>query len=143
MMIKFNQTPFSFQMLIAFLLMMAAFSPLYAQHNQTGEASYWIFFSQKDSTIPVEIPQQTLERRLVRAGLINRPWYDLPVDENYINSISSLGGDVKVVSRWLNAVSVKANQSALSRICSLPYVSKIAHVAAASMAVPQFSASNF
>ncbi len=67
--------------------------------------------------------------------------YDLPLDRNFIEGVQSRGAKIRVVSRWLNAVSVEADEAALSRLKALPFVTKILHVASYSIPLPTISSS--
>jgi serine protease AprX len=137
-MIKVNHAASSCQA-ITFLLLILFF-PLYAQIPQTEQESYWIFFSNKNSSTPVAIPEQTLERRASRAGIFEHPWYDLPVDQRYIEGVRASGATIRVVSRWLNAVSVKTDSNSLSQINGLPFVTRIARVSSYAMPPPLVTA---
>jgi serine protease AprX len=133
-MIKISHSAFSYLSITIVLLTM--YCPLYAQVPQTEQVSYWILFSQKNSLMPVQIPAQTLERRDTRGTIAGQSWYDLPVDSGYIESVKGAGAAVRVVSRWLNGVSVKADQSTLSRINALPFVTEIVRVSSYVMPPP-------
>ena len=50
---------------------------------------------------------------------------DLPVDPVYIERLRSLGAEVRVCSRWLNAVSVRVSPEAERRVSSLDFVREV------------------
>ena len=50
---------------------------------------------------------------------------DLPVDPGYIARLRSLGAEVRVRSRWLNAVSVRVSSEAERRVRSLDFVRQV------------------
>jgi serine protease AprX len=114
--------------------------PLYARSGETGRDLYWIFFSQKGSSSEIDLSSQSLERRLLRASAPGATEYDLPVDRAHIEGVQSSGAIIRVVSRWLNAVSIEADDEAIIRIRTLPYVARITGVATYLMPLPTLSA---
>lgn len=97
----------------------------------------WVFFSDKGfvdedaeraAVAALETtynPRAVQRRRLRRTapGLFDAR--DLPVSERYIRDIESLGGEIRITSRWLNAVSLEADAVALEAIGSLAFVAHI------------------
>jgi serine protease AprX len=53
---------------------------------------------------------------------------DAPVFQGYVDSLVTLGADVRSISRWSNAVSVSADESTFSAIRRLPFISLIGEV---------------
>src|SRR5262249_53889676 len=49
-------------------------------------------------------------------------WYDLPVVPDYVAGVARTGATVRHVSRWLNAMTVVANEAQARAIAQLPYV---------------------
>ncbi len=79
---------------------------------------YWVFFNDKevtdqanfnaaDYTFP-HLSQRALDRRALRGTITGPTYQDLPVPATYIDEILSPEVKVRVVSRWLNAVSILA-----------------------------------
>lgn len=62
---------------------------------------------------------------------------DLPPAPRYVRELEALGADVAVQSRWLNAVSVRADETQLARIAALPFVARIEPVRRAIRIAPQ------
>ncbi len=89
----------------------------------------WVYFTNKDnfSQDKIMLDDKTIERRK-KIGITNT-WYDRPVTENYITALEQLGAIIHRKSRWLNAVSVTADEGALNAISALPIVKKIIPVA--------------
>lgn len=86
---------------------------------------YWVFFAERDSAAfhEAHVSPQTLENRSIM-GLPERQWSDVPPAQAHIKELEKLG-KIRVVSRWLNAVSVELTADALLRVESWPEVSKI------------------
>ena len=89
----------------------------------------WVYFTDKDNSSQdkITLDDKTIERRK-KIGITNT-WYDRPVTENYITALEQSGAIIHRKSRWLNAVSVTADEGALNAISALPYVQKIEPVA--------------
>jgi len=105
----------------------------YAQ-NEPEEQPYWVFFHDKEVADAVtfdpadhefgHLSQRALERRLLRGTSTGPGFADLPVPEAYIQEI--LGPEVKLrmVSRWLNAVSVITTPSGIETLAGNSIVKK-------------------
>lgn len=101
--------------------------PLHAQQN------YWVYFTDKAQTpFAIDRPQEYLSpeaisRRTRHAISIREA--DLPVDPAYVAAVRQTGVTVRVVSKWLNAVSVQVQDPAqLAVLSSLPCVHHMAPV---------------
>ncbi|HBZ01750.1 MAG TPA: hypothetical protein DEO84_10570, partial [candidate division Zixibacteria bacterium] len=125
---KIDLSKFRYHALIVILLWLLSFIPLYAQSAQSDRV--WVFFTQKSAVVPVSFPEETLARRSVRGDMQKSSRFNLPVDQAYIEEVKSTGATLRVVSRWLNAVSIDADQAVLASIGRLPYVNRISHVSA-------------
>jgi serine protease AprX len=98
---------------------------------------YWINFRKKDSRPSLQkssdllgITERALKRRaksLPAERLIDE--YDVPVSEAALSQIRQTGASIRVVSRWLNAVSVEATPQQLQLLNALPEVSSSGPVA--------------
>ena len=104
----------------------------------------WVFFADKGvapSELPralagvaVELTGRAMERR-ARVGIeLNEN--DLPVAERYVDAVRGAGAEVVAKSRWLNAVSVRADDDALARIRALSFVREVRPVARAVRELP-------
>ena len=85
----------------------------------------WIYFTDKNGSLPVEISQKAMNRRAKNGTTENNLWYDLPVPQGYVDRISSVGITIINESRWLNAVSAFCSISDLDRIVTLPFIDHI------------------
>ena len=85
----------------------------------------WIYFTDKNGSLPVEISQKAMNRRAKNGTTENNLWYDLPVPQGYVDRISSVGITIINESRWLNAVSAVCSISDLDRIVSFPFIDHI------------------
>jgi serine protease AprX len=107
----------------------------------TVEYRYWIYFKDKGQYKPgetlspgsegyllakAELTEKALWRRskvLSEDKLVN--YDDIPVNKDYIEGVKKLGVIPHAVSKWLNAVSIKAKKDKLDEIKKLGYVDKI------------------
>ena len=97
-----------------------------------NDKEVWVFFTDKGfrteteykkilEAFSLDLPPEVIEKRLKRMG---EPYdfYDLPVNQKYIDEIIARGGRLRAVSNWLNAASFVIDPSLLSEIYSLPFV---------------------
>lgn len=103
----------------------------------SGDQRLWIFFadkgladaSERDSALrnlEQSYDVHAIQRRALRRsspGLFDDR--DLPVCQSYLDAVANLGGHIRVVSPWLNAVSADIPSADLSSIQALPYVQRI------------------
>ncbi len=115
----------------------AKFSPRLQAELQTVTATSnvisWIYFTDKGSRIDAKLERaeanltpRAYQRRLRNRGennLVDR--YDIPVNTAYVREIKTRVERIRHQSRWLNAVSVEANESQLNEIASLSFVNKL------------------
>jgi len=101
---------------------------------------YWIYFKDKGVFKPesklvtgtdayLAALSELSERTLWRRGKVLPPdevvrYEDIPVDQSYIEQIKTIA-PIHAVSKWFNAVSVRARLSELEKIKELPFVVKI------------------
>jgi len=101
--------------------------------NQNEELLVWVFFNdkgnetqnyfQKPSTV---VSEKSLKRRakvLSEDKLISTN--DLPVNQNYIEQIQSLGFQLKQKTKWFNGVSGWATKSELAQFANMPFVKQL------------------
>ena len=103
------------------------------QSSQDEEILVWVFFSDKSQDIqsyfdnPISVvSEKSLKRRskvLNENSLITQR--DLPVNQNYIEHIRSLGFNVKQKTKWFNGVSVWSTKSELNQLANLSFVKKL------------------
>ena len=101
--------------------------------NQSEELLVWVFFSdkgnetqnyfQKPSTV---VSEKSLKRRakvLSEDKLITQT--DLPVNQNYVDQLKSLGFQLKQKSKWFNGASGWASKDELAQFAYLPFVKQL------------------
>ncbi len=99
-----------------------------------ADSKYWVFFVDKGSsthTAFMHAAQNSVSRRaLERRARQNVPltMHDVPVCEDYVHQVLNLGAEVIHKSKWLNAISIVAPDSTISRVMLLPCVSRIEKV---------------
>ncbi|MEH0156796.1 S8 family serine peptidase [Limibacter armeniacum] len=95
--------------LLAGLLFMAA-NPAFSQ------TKYWIYFTDKNTVTTDEIAKTS-------PSMEN--WRDLPIDQNYTQSLTKIGIDPICKSKWFNAVTAVLTEEELKEVKHLPFVEKI------------------
>lgn len=110
---------------------------LFAQQPGNGAQKYWVFFKDKN---PAGLAKMSTAMREARANISARALrrrnkvqprdqlidkYDLPVGQDYLSTLESLGHRPVVISRWLNAVSIWLRDSEKEAIQALPFVRKV------------------
>jgi serine protease AprX len=99
----------------------------------------WVFLRDKGVESPAQyrraldefagrLSQRSLRRRMLRGGMPGLDFTDLPVREEYLNQLKSLNMKIRVVSRWLNAVSAEANRDQIEELEDLPFVRSVKKV---------------
>ncbi|HEU5311502.1 MAG TPA: S8 family serine peptidase, partial [Candidatus Eisenbacteria bacterium] len=99
-----------------------------------GRSVLWVHFT--DKGIPdaasfereiraagERVDLKTRERRARETGGSFVPdYYDLPVRSEYVDAVRATGAQVRHVSKWLNAMTVVADEAQARRIAALSYV---------------------
>jgi hypothetical protein len=68
-------------------------------------------------------------RRAMRGAVSDPTYYDLPVNEEYVSQLQPLVREIRVRSRWLNAISAYVAPENLSELAEFDFVERIAPVA--------------
>jgi len=92
-----------------------------------GQQKYWIFLKDKDFVQfdPYQyFDSKAIERRQRERIPLNE-FSDLPVREDYISCLKNNTEEVVFVSRWFNAICVKAKEEQIRNIENLNFVQKI------------------
>jgi subtilisin family serine protease len=112
-----------------------------ARLRERGTVPLWVYFTDKGERGPAlfarmveEAGRGITERARTRraretGGSFVPDYYDVPVARAYVEAVVSSGARVRQVSRWLNAVSVEADESTARRLAALPFVRFVAPVA--------------
>jgi subtilisin family serine protease len=108
----------------------------YAHAAEIVLRPHWVFYTQKKDMRPISISQRALERRAGRSSLSDFSTYDTPPNLDYIRQTENAGGKIRVISRWLNAVSIEADSAALDRIAGLPFVANIQPISSSTFSLP-------
>lgn len=89
-----------------------------------AQSPYWIFFRDKPNAHLADSSCWLSESARVRRTKqhISIDISDAPVEQNYLQAIQGKGGRIRHTSRWLNAISVQANDKQLAEIARLPFV---------------------
>ncbi len=109
------------------------FNEAFNQTNQNDEVLLWVFFTDKGNSLqkyfdnPQNIvSEKSLKRRskvLNKENLVSEK--DIPLNENYINTIEGLGFKVKHRSKWFNGVSGWASRSEIIELSHLSFVKQL------------------
>ena len=100
--------------------------------TKDGALLAWVIFKDKGDQqvdlfkVTQVLSPKAIERRTLRCP--KRPLFnysDLPVYQTYLEKLGFHVQKIRVVSRWLNAVSVEASKRELEQIQKLPFVQKI------------------
>lgn len=108
-----------------------------ARLRAEGQSVLWVHFTDKaipdaDSfaaalrSIDERMDPRARARRARETGGQFVPdYYDLPVARSYVDAVSATGAQVRHVSRWLNAMTVVANEAQARKIAALPFVRRV------------------
>ena len=123
---------------VVFLSVILLVAVSIAKADESPDSKYWIIFKDKGQFKPDEkitpgsdayntgkslLSERAIKRRLKVLSEDNLIDYmDLPVDQQYVNNIKSMGVDIIAQSRWLNGVSAYLTQSQVDKIKKLDYV---------------------
>ncbi|HMP99292.1 MAG TPA: S8 family serine peptidase [Cyclobacteriaceae bacterium] len=78
---------------------------------------YWIYFDKKNTA--------EANANCETSGLSKIAFSDIPVDQNYLNTLAALGICIKSSSKWLNAAYAELDDDQLPLLAQLPMVSRI------------------
>ncbi|PKK82819.1 MAG: hypothetical protein CVT49_11545 [candidate division Zixibacteria bacterium HGW-Zixibacteria-1] len=108
----------------------------YLKAMDKARVKVWIFFTDKGITDISQFQKaasgitfsEHASKRRSKVGLDHVTFADLPVSTDYVDRIRDFGGELKRVSRWLNAASFEVDISSLETIKNLSFVYKISPV---------------
>jgi serine protease AprX len=129
----YNVTFFLFMKNIYIILFFLAFvSPIYCQDTIIDK--FWVAFTDKNGTsYSIENPSEYLSQRAIDRRIrysIPIMESDLPVNQDYVDSLKKLGVNVLHTSKWLNSAVIETTDSGcIHQIRQLPFVSSILHLA--------------
>jgi len=94
-----------------------------------SQNKYWVFLSDKDTE--GYDPYAFFDSKAIERRILNDipvwDYSDVPVNQQYVESLSSLCDSVSYASRWFNAVCLYATDYQLDAIRRLPFVIRIEH----------------
>jgi subtilisin family serine protease len=112
--------------------------------SPVGSAKLWVFFTDKAlshgseaaaiADFETALTERALERRAKVGIRVNIN--DLPVAGEYVDAVAATGVEIVARSRWLNAVSVRADLNEAEAIAALPFVREIRPVAKGTKPLP-------
>jgi hypothetical protein len=103
-----------------------------------SSVTVWVFFADKGPQVDVPHEVRALERRFSPRAMARRAkarsgplvdWRDLPVCQEYVQRLRTMGFQVRAISRWVNAASVRCSAGELYRLYQLPFVRQLRPVA--------------
>lgn len=103
------------------------FAMLFLAISVSAQEKVWVFLKDKkvDSYDPYTyLDQKAIDRRL-KHGLDLHAYTDVPVNQDYINSVSNITGNVKVSSRWFNAICCFATEDQIQLLKKQPFVTSV------------------
>gem|GEM_PF-400990 len=95
--------------------------------KEQGPVAAWVFFDRKESRAPSDATARARERR-AKVGYVSGE-EDAPVDPARVRALRREGAEIRHLSRWLNAASVRADREMIERIAALPFVRHVREVA--------------
>ena len=121
------------QLVIAMLkISLISFSILFCFQQVLGQVNrFVVFLKEKDTSayhLHIDSAKYFLSQRAIdRRKKWNIPItaQDFPVDESYVSQLEALGIDVFYRSKWMNLVSIEAEDSKLPLITCIPFVEKV------------------
>jgi len=95
-----------------------------------AQSKYWIFLKDKGTEVDQStwVSSKALSNREM-LGLEIRQLTDVPVYQEYIDSLSILGVDISCKSKWLNAISANLSPGLALDIAKLGFVTSVEKVA--------------
>jgi hypothetical protein len=123
--------PFSSRLEIPGLSRFAGLSP-------DSAVTIWVFFTDKGRGLDVEREVRAVERRFSPRAMARRAkvrdgalvdWRDLPVSQEYLQRLRTMGFEVRAVSKWVNAASVRCRAGEFYRLFQAPFVREVRPVA--------------
>jgi hypothetical protein len=92
-----------------------------------AQTKYWIFFTDKDTTqydYRLHLTEEAIEKRTLQEIPLLQ-YTDIPLKENYIQSIKNKQIKPIMQSKWLNAVSAILTENDKKKLDSLPFIRQI------------------
>jgi len=108
----------------------AKIHPFFKDLPKSTSCKSWILFkdkpiSEKAYSDKSKISDKAKPRRIRRTKHDKIDFTDIPVSPIYIEKVVSIGGILRVISRWLNAISIETTVEKLIKIAELDFVISI------------------
>jgi len=103
--------------------------PLHPPADVEREGLSWIFFTDKGDVESAHLSPGSLDRRRAARGAANLvDDRDAPLRPEYLAAVEAAGATLRTSSRWLNAVSVRADRDTRAALLDLPFVRDVSPV---------------
>lgn len=113
---------------------------LFISASSIAQDRYMVFFKDKaNSSFSINTPEaflseRSLARRTKNNVLLSEE--DIPVNQAYINQVSSLGVETYFSTKWMNGVLVQMEASQVAEVESLSMVDRVEYVAPGNILTP-------
>ena len=112
--------------------------------SPAGREKLWVFFADKglsrgsEAAAIADFESVLTERALRRRAKVGMEVNinDLPVSAEYVSAVEATGVEIVARSRWLNAISVRADLNEAEVIATLPFVRELRPVAKGTKPLP-------
>lgn len=98
--------------------------------NLLAQEEYWVFFKDKNCKhydYREKLNALAVQRRVL-SGFPVIDSADMPVNIDYLNEVEILSDSIDVISNWLNAVSIYADETKSEKIKALPFVKGVVKI---------------
>ena len=75
----------------------------------------WVYFDERDQNKTIELDHSSISRR-EKHGIYKPTKYDYLIKSFYIDEVKKTGVEIKNKSRWLNAISIIADEDQIFQI---------------------------
>ncbi|MBC8173412.1 MAG: S8 family serine peptidase [Chitinophagales bacterium] len=92
-----------------------------------GQSKFFLYFTDKEGVTfdpYLYFDAKAIERRM-RENIVLFDETDLPVREDYISTVKDICDSAKMISRWMNGMSIYATEEQIEIIKQLPFVKEI------------------
>ncbi len=93
----------------------------------SAQNKYWVFLNSKDTAgyNPKSFFDPKAIERRIKNDIPLWDYTDIPVNSEFVNTLTGMSDSVLVASRWFNAVCLLASEYQINEISKLSFVSKI------------------
>lgn len=108
-------------------LLVFSFLLLLLAQRSEAQSKYWVFLSEKEKRPAVYLENfdvKAIDRRIKNHVPLDHP-RDWPISSKRVNEVSKHVQEVRVLSRWLNAISVIASEDQIEALKNLDFVLEV------------------